>query len=43
MAMGQLVERAGGRSRHAARAEFAERFAAFAAKQQRKLVREVFG
>jgi CHAD domain-containing protein len=41
MAMGQLVERLG-EQQAAARTEFAERFAAFAARDQRALVRETF-
>ncbi len=41
MAMGVLVDRLGADER-AARGEFAERFAAFAAKSQRRLVRETF-
>jgi CHAD domain-containing protein len=41
MAMGVLLEHLGEDER-AARAEFAERFAAFAASEQRKLVRETF-
>jgi hypothetical protein len=39
--MGQLVERLE-EQQAAARAEFAERFAAFASRQQRALVRETF-
>jgi len=42
MAMGVLIEHLGGDER-AARAEFAERFAAFASKDQRALVWETFG
>ncbi len=42
MAMGVLVEHLGEDER-AARGDFAERFAAFASKQQRKLVKETFG
>lgn len=42
MAMGQLVERVEDQQDEA-RAEFEERFSAFAAKKQRKIVREVFG
>ena len=41
MAMGQLVDELE-RDQTAARAEFAERFDAFAAKPQRRLVRETF-
>ncbi len=42
MAMGLLVERIA-EDEQAARAEFAERFHAFARKEQRKLVKETFG
>jgi len=42
MAMGQLVERVEAQQDEA-RAEFGERFGAFAAQEQRRLVREVFG
>ena len=42
MAMGLLVDRLEA-DQAAARAEFAERFAAFAARPQRALVRETFG
>jgi CHAD domain-containing protein len=42
MAMGVLVEHLGEDER-AARGEFAERFGAFASKQQRRLVKETFG
>jgi CHAD domain-containing protein len=42
MSMGLLVERVGA-DQHAARVEFAERFAAFASKSQRRLVKETFG
>jgi CHAD domain-containing protein len=41
MAMGVLIERLG-EDEHSARAEFAERFASFASKQQRALVRKTF-
>jgi CHAD domain-containing protein len=41
MAMGQLIDELG-RDQDAARAEFAEQFAAFASKEQRRLVRETF-
>jgi CHAD domain-containing protein len=41
MAMGVLVQRLAGDQEHA-RAEFAERFEAFAAKDQRKLVKQTF-
>jgi CHAD domain-containing protein len=42
MSMGLLVERVGA-DQHAARAELADVFAAFASKGQRKLVKETFG
>jgi CHAD domain-containing protein len=42
MAMGLLVERIV-EDQRATRAEFAERFAVFASKEQRKLVKETFG
>ena len=41
MAIGALVERLGEDER-AARGEFAERFAEFASKEQRRLVKETF-
>jgi CHAD domain-containing protein len=41
MAMGLLVERIA-EDQHAARTEFAERFAAFASKSQRRIVKETF-
>ena len=40
---GRARRAARGASRRRARAEFAERFAAFAAKAQRELVKETFG
>ncbi|MDQ6777794.1 MAG: CHAD domain-containing protein [Actinomycetota bacterium] len=42
MAMGILIEHLG-EDEHAARAEFAERFASFASREQRARVRETFG
>jgi hypothetical protein len=40
--MGLLVERLGA-DQHAARGELSERFATFASKDQRRLVKETFG
>ena len=42
MAMGQLIERLE-KQEAEARAEFADRFSSFAAKWQRKMMRETFG